>query len=157
MTTASPSFGRLRARNSNSFPVVFSSMGTTTIVMPDGTNSPPTPKKEKVKPNENDGFSFGVVYANDLAKAEIEKDKPKFPEGSMIVREKHAQADDETPQIVIAMVKRENGFSKKTNDWEFFTFNGSDLKFTKRETKSDCAKCHTQAKKSDWVFKTYLK
>lgn len=115
------------------------------------------PKKEKKKPMENDGFSFGVVYANDLAKAEIKKEKPKFPEGAIIVREKRAKAEDETPQIVIAMVKREKGFSKKTGDWEFFTFNGADLKLQKRETSGDCAKCHAQTTNTDWIFKTYLK
>lgn len=55
------------------------------------------------------------------------------------------------------MVKREKGFSRKTGDWEFFTFNGADLKIQKRETKGDCAKCHIQAEKTDWVFRDYLK
>ncbi len=125
--------------------------------MPTYRNLPSETRKEKPKPQENDGFSFGVVYANDLAKAEIEKEKPVFPEGSIIVREKRAKADDETPQIVIAMVKREKGFSKKSGDWEFFTFNGADLKMQKRETKGDCATCHVQAEKTDWVFRDYLK
>jgi hypothetical protein len=61
------------------------------------------------------------------------------------------------PETVIAMVKREKGFNKKTNDWEFFTFGGADLKMQKRETKGDCAKCHIQAEKTDWVFRDYLK
>ncbi len=102
-------------------------------------------------------FTFGVVYANDLAKAEIEKENPNFPIGSIIVREKNALATSETPEIVIAMVKREKGFSKKTNDWEFLTFNGIDLKIKKRETKGDCSTCHIRAEKTDWVFREYLK
>ncbi len=114
-------------------------------------------RKEKPKPQENDGLSFGVVYANDLAKVEIEKEKPFFPVGSIIVREKRAKPDDETPQIVIAMVKREKGFSKKSGDWEFFVFNGADLTLQKRETKGNCASCHTKVEKNDWVFRDYLK
>lgn len=102
-------------------------------------------------------MTFGIVYANDLAKAEIEKTNPQFPVGSIIVREKHLSAESETPETVIAMVKREKGFSKKTGDWEFFIFNGADLKMQKRETKGDCAKCHVQAEKTDWVFRDYLK
>ena len=58
---------------------------------------------------------------------------------------------------MIAMVKREKGFSKKTGDWEFLTFSGTDLKLQTRETKSDCSKCHIQAEKTDWVFRDYLK
>lgn len=151
-----PSFGRFPTTNKTSFPQIFGSQDNTPIVMSDGSSEPST-KKEKVEPSETDGFSFGVVYANDLARKEFSRFIPKFPIGSIIVREKRAKADSESPQIVIAMVKREKGFSKKTNDWEFFTFNGADLKLQKRETKSDCAKCHSQAKETDFVFKTYLK
>lgn len=110
-----------------------------------------------VNPHENQQTeSFGMVYANDLAKTEFDKKKPRFPVGSMIVREKRAAADSTSPEVFIAMVKREKGFSRKTGDWEFLTF-GADLKMQKRETKSDCAKCHGEAKKTDWVFRTYFK
>ena len=102
-------------------------------------------------------FTYGVVYANDLAKAEFEKENPQFPIGSIIVREKRLSLESEIPETVIAMVKREKGFSKKTDDWEFFIFNGADLKMQKRETKGDCARCHIQAEKTDWVFRDYLK
>ena len=138
---------------------------TTRIVMPDQTiflkNQLPrresgSKKKEKTSHSEMDS-TFGIVYVNDLAKAEIEKEKPNFPVGSIIVREKNATATSETPETVIAMVKRGKGFSRKTGDWEFFTFSGAGLKMQKRETKSDCSKCHKQAEKSDWVFRDYLK
>ena len=102
-------------------------------------------------------FTFGEVYANDLAKAEIEKENPQFPVGSIIIREKNETATSQTPQVVIAMVKREQGFSKDSGDWEFFTFNGADLKMQRRETKGDCATCHIQAVKTDWIFRDYLK
>ncbi len=55
------------------------------------------------------------------------------------------------------MVKRENGFSRKTNDWEFIVLGGADLKMQKRETKGDCAACHSRAEKTDWVFRDDLK
>lgn len=113
-------------------------------------------KDEPPQKVSHGGFSVGVVYANDLAKAEIEKDKPQFPTGAIIVREKHGEAENFVPQTVIAMVKREKGFNKKSGDWEFFTFNGADLKMQKRETVGECAKCHMQAEKTDWVFRDYL-
>jgi hypothetical protein len=102
-------------------------------------------------------FSFGVVYANDPAKAELGKQNPNFAVGSIIVREKNALALSATPETVIAMVKRESGFSRETGDWEFFVFGGADLKMQKRETKGDCAACHSRAASTDFVFKTYLK
>ena len=102
-------------------------------------------------------FSFGAVYANDLAKAEIERTNPNFPVGAIIVREKNASETAAAPDTVIAMVKREKGFSKETGDWEFFVFNGADLKMQKRETKGDCAACHSRASDTDWIFRDYLK
>ena len=115
------------------------------------------PDKPVPFPSNSHGFSFGVVYANDLAKGEFEKEKPNFAVGSIIVREKNALASSETPETVIAMVKREKGFSAETGDWEFFVFNGADLKMQQRETKGDCAACHNRADQSDWVFRSYLK
>lgn len=98
-----------------------------------------------------------MVYANDLAKYELAKENPLFPVGSIIVREKNLAIDSPMPETVIAMVKREKGFSRETGDWEFFVFSGADLKMQRRETKSDCAACHVKAEKSDWVFRDYLK
>ena len=102
-------------------------------------------------------FWYGVVYANDSAKAEIEKEKPDFPAGAIIVREKNASETAAVPDTVIAMVKREKGFSAETNDWEFVVLSGTDLKMQKRETKGDCAACHNRAAATDWVFRDYLK
>ncbi len=125
--------------------------------MPTNDSPPPKPKKKPKNPHKAEISTFGVVFANDLANAEIEKDKPKFPVGSIIVREKNLTENAETPETVIAMVKRKKGFSKKTGDWEFFTFDGKDLKVQKRETKGNCADCHSNTKKTDWVFRDYLK
>lgn len=112
-----------------------------------------TPNSE----NDSHNFVFGVVYTNDSAKAEFEKENPQFPVGSIIVREKLTTADATTPEVVIAMVKREKGFSAETGDWEFFVFGGADFKLQKRETKSDCSACHIKAEKTDWVFREYMK
>ena len=127
--------------------------------LPKGTNFSELLKIQPVKPlpPNSHGFSFGVVYANDLAKAEFEKESPNFPAGAIIVREKNALPTSAVPETVIAMVKREKGFSAETGDWEFFVFNGADLKMQKRETKGDCAACHNRADQSDWVFRSYLK
>jgi hypothetical protein len=114
-------------------------------------------RRRPVNPHERGGLSFAKVFANDLAAREIYRLNPNFPAGSIIVREKLLSETDAAPEIVAIMVKREKGFSKKTGDWEFFILDGTDLKLQKRETKGDCAKCHAQAEKTDWVFKNYLK
>ena len=122
--------------------------------------------KEKTGPKESaspaaevsdHGFSYGVVYANEIAGLEMNRPFRKFAIGSMIVRERLDSFTATSPTAVIAMVKRESGFSKSTDDWEFLSFNGSGLKLLSRQTAGNCAECHTKARDSDWVFIDRLK
>jgi hypothetical protein len=107
--------------------------------------------------HEQGGKTFTRVYANGLALEQITRDKPLFPAGSMIVREKLLKAEDTTPEIVTVMLKHEKGFSLKTSDWEFFIIDGAVSNVKLSEKVGSCSKCHTQAAETDMVFKTYLK
>jgi hypothetical protein len=124
--------------------------------MPNGRLPAPKEKPSK-NPHEKGNQTFARVFANEPATPEMNKDEPHFPAGSIIVREKLLQETAQTPEVVTVMIKREKGFSPKSGDWEFFVLEGTLEKVEKRETTGSCAKCHTQAEKTDWVFKTYLK
>lgn len=113
-------------------------------------------KKPRVNPHEKGGVTYTRIYANPLARLMIAMQKPVFPPGSIIVREKLLKEDDAAPELVTAMIKREKGFSPKTNDWEFFVIDGKLSRIQKRETVGKCAECHAQASKTDLVFKNYL-
>ena len=117
----------------------------------------PRAEAAKPEPSADHSFSYGVVYANDLAAPEVERSTPRFPIGSILVRERLESLTATTPTTVIAMLKREPGFSKDTGDWEFFHMNGSDMKLLSRQTTGSCAACHAKAKKTDWVFIDELK
>lgn len=99
--------------------------------------------------------TIGDVYANEKARTNIYYNKPNFPVGSMIVREKYSLMGT-IPETVIAMVKRDAGFNAATGDWEFFVFNGRDLALQSRESVGSCATCHARAKDTDWTFRTYM-
>lgn len=124
--------------------------------MPDERIAPLKDKPQK-SPHEKGNQTFARVFANDLALTEIYKGAPKFPTGSIIVREKLLNAEDTNPELVTVMVKREKGFSAKTGDWEYLVIDGAIDKIKQRETVSSCSKCHAQAAQTDFVFKTYLK
>jgi Cytochrome P460 len=115
-----------------------------------------TTAPQGVEPVHNSSLSMGVVYANDKARSNIYYNSPSFPVGSMIVREKHDDELNVLPNTVIAMVKRDPGFSPQTGDWEFFMFDGRTLALKLRETVGNCATCHTHAKSTDWSFRTYM-
>lgn len=116
----------------------------------------PAPTAAEIEDTDH-GQTFGVVYANDLALAETKKERPNFPVGSILVREKNALENSPIPQTVIAMVKREMGFSKETNDWEFFLFDGYLMNLKVRETVGSCSTCQATTAKTDWVFLKEIK
>jgi hypothetical protein len=122
-----------------------------------GDRIPEKEEKEPKNPHEKGNTTFARYYANELAQGEIYKDAPKFPVGSMIVREKLLNAEDTKPELVTVMVKREKGFSKKTGDWEYLIVEGDLGKIKQREKTGSCSKCHSSAEQTDFVFKTYLK
>ncbi|HXD32166.1 MAG TPA: cytochrome P460 family protein [Pyrinomonadaceae bacterium] len=75
-----------------------------------------------------------------------------FPVGSMIVREKFLQKDDQQPELLAAMVKRAPGFSKRTGDWEYLVLDGDGKKLRERTQKGECYGCHSKQKNQDYVF-----
>jgi hypothetical protein len=101
----------------------------------------------------DNGVSFGVVYANELARKVIASgNRGTFPKGSIIVREKLIKADDKEPQLLAVMIKRERGFNPSGGDWLFLTADGAKAKIGERQKKGSCLSCHKSQSKSDLVF-----
>lgn len=138
---------------------IYYSRGTTRIIFAPPPDRTPVskPKKDPGVSHENSADSFGVVYVNDIARRALFDEKnPKFPTGSVIVREKLLQANDAVAQMLVVMVKRERGFNSKARDWEFLMIDGGLSKILRREKTGDCRNCHEQKKKQDFVFRSYL-
>ncbi|MBC7911918.1 MAG: cytochrome P460 family protein [Pyrinomonadaceae bacterium] len=135
--------------------------GITRFIFP----GPPRPRSssssddddDDPSPHEGDATSYGVIYVNELARrAMVDEKKPRFPAGSVIVREKLAQEADAAPQVLVVMVKREQGFNLKAKDWEFLTIDGQLSKVEHREKTGSCRDCHNSQKDRDFVFRSYL-
>jgi hypothetical protein len=139
-------------------PEFSNSRGTTRITLPDPPKGDkPRGKRSEPASHEEFAASYGVVYVNELARqALLEQKKPQFPVGSIIVREKLLQPDAAKPQLLVAMVKRERGFNRKANDWEFLMIDGSVSQITQREKTGSCRDCHKRQKDTDFVYRTYL-
>ena len=97
--------------------------------------------------------SFGVVYANQLAREAYFGGNPKvFPVGSIIVREKLSHPNSTDPQMLAVMIKREKGFNPVGGDWSFLTLDGAASKVKERKKKGQCLECHESARDRDFVF-----
>jgi hypothetical protein len=102
-------------------------------------------------------LNISRTFANGLAISGLRSDQNSFAEGSVIIREKLLKFDDPDPELITLMIKREKGFSKDTDDWEFLVIDGKIKEIKIRETIGNCAECHSKAKQTDWVFREYLK
>lgn len=136
-------------------PVVTGSNGRYRIVFDGGVVEEPaaTSAAKPAKATHADATSFGVVYANDLARPALAgATRAKFPAGSIIVREKLAREGDAAPQLLAIMIKRAPGFNPKGGDWEFLTADGSATKIRERQKSGSCLDCHASRREQDFVF-----
>ena len=119
-----------------------------------GSSNRQTTAKQKINKDLHDvAGSFGVVYANELARKVIASgNKWAFPVGSIIVREKLIKADDKEPQAMAVMIKRERGFNPPGGDWLFLTVDGAMTKIGERQKRGSCLSCHKLQSKSDFMF-----
>jgi hypothetical protein len=97
------------------------------------------------------------VYVNDVGVRSMTREKgTEFPPGSIIVKEKFAQREGETAELMTAMVKREPGFNPESGDWEYFVLAGSGTEIQARGKLENCMACHVPQKEWDYTFRTYL-
>ena len=133
-------------------PTIRSSQGTTKIYL-EGVGAPRTPAAPpRKKKDPHEGPTFGVVYANDLAREALAREgRVKFPAGSIIVREKLAHEADTQPQLVAVMIKRAPGFNRAGGDWEFIVTDAL-TNVRERQKKGSCVECHSSQAERDFVF-----
>ena len=111
---------------------------------PDGVTSPHRRK-------------YITVYVNESGRrAMMEQASPKFPEGSVIVKEKLSEPSSTSPELLTVMIKREKGFNPETGDWEYAVFDGPGTKVESRGKLNNCQGCHVSRPNTDYIFRTYL-
>lgn len=97
------------------------------------------------------------VFVNPVGREEMmTKQSPKFPIGSMIVKEKLGSADSTTPEVLTAMIKREPGYNPEGGDWEYLVLDGAASKIVEQGKLTRCSGCHRPYQHSDFITRTYL-
>ena len=99
--------------------------------------------------------SYGLVFANDIAREDFAAKLQSFRPGAIIVREKLTEVNGQTPELLAVMIKHEKGFNRAANDWEFLILNGAATKVKHREKNGDCLTCHVSQKANDFVYRDY--
>ena len=96
------------------------------------------------------GGSLFHVFANEAAALPIFDPWGKFPEDSIILKEKISRKGASTT-LFTGMLKREKGYNPELGDWEFFTVDGAAAKIAERGKMERCAKCHVDFPKGDYI------
>jgi hypothetical protein len=102
--------------------------------------------------------AYITVYVNKVGRdAMFAKVTQRFPEGSMIVKEKYSTPEDRKPLLYTIMRKRAAGYNPKVGDWEFSVVgpNGTELQASGKL--ANCQSCHLGKSESDFVFRPYVK
>ncbi|HEV8426572.1 MAG TPA: cytochrome P460 family protein [Pyrinomonadaceae bacterium] len=101
--------------------------------------------------------TFITVYVNNIGlKAMFARNPQRFPEGSIIVKEKIHDYEAHKPVLYTIMRKRERGYNPEVGDWEFSVVGPNGTELQGRGKLENCQSCHISERDSDFVFRPYL-
>ena len=100
---------------------------------------------------------FITVYVNELGtNAMMHEKNPRFPQGSVIVKEKLPSKESISPELLTVMIKREQGYNPGNGDWEYMALDGDGKEVRARGRLEKCQACHQRAENGDYVHRNYL-
>lgn len=130
-----------------------------------------SPKLQKLRFNDPHSGKFFVVYVNAVGKtAMLTQVKPKFPVGTVIVKEKLPTSKEAKthlakwkgkppypkPELLTTMRKREKGYFPEGGDWEYSVMDGTGQKTLKTGKLETCVACRAPYRDTDFVTRNYL-
>jgi hypothetical protein len=116
-----------------------------------------TPQEQAALDRDPHRDKFVVVYVNEVARqAMLHQKSPRFPPGSLIVKEKLAALDSTTPELLTVMHKRQNGYNPQGGSWEYLVLDGTGTRVQAKGVLQNCQSCHLQWKQTDYVSRAYL-
>jgi hypothetical protein len=134
----------------NPVPAVFHSRIATLCAAPTATQT----EMEAGNPHRD---KFITVYVNEIGEHAMMREKrPRFPQGSVIVKEKLPSREGSSPELLTAMIKREPGYNPGSGDWEFMALDGSGREVRARGRLESCQSCHRSESHNDYVSRNYL-
>lgn len=97
------------------------------------------------------------VFVNPVGReAMMTRLSPKYPVGTMIVKEKLGSSDSTKPEMLTAMIKRRPGYNPESGDWEYLVLDGAALMIIEQGKLTRCSGCHQPYKSSDFITRNYL-
>ena len=113
------------------------------------------PEQKRLGPH----FVPRVRYlVNPAGEAAVRDGRLPVPVGTTVVKVKAWPEEFGHSEWFAAMVKREAGYDPDNGDWEYLTARQETGRWTtERGRLTECASCHRQAARTDFLFRGYLK
>jgi hypothetical protein len=100
---------------------------------------------------------FVTVYVNPVGRdAMMTAKNPRFPVGTVVVKEKLVEPTDATPELITVMIKRPAGYDPGHGNWEFQVYKGAGKELQEKGKLANCQSCHDGRKDDDYLFRSYL-
>lgn len=113
----------------------------------DVSRPPETPHKDK----------YVRVYVNEVGQEAMLKAKnPKFPVGTIVIKEKLPEKQSQTPEFFTIMLKREAGYDPGGGDWQYLIMDSAKAKVEKPSKLESCQSCHSAWRERDFISRAYL-
>lgn len=139
---------------------------------PDSARNLPKPIPFAESPHVQKVFT---VFVNEKGQGPmLASERPKFPEGSILVKEKYdasvfppdksgwhrrvldfRYARGHSPELLTIMVKGKPGSNPSGGDWSYYTVDGT-LTHVYPGSDATCISCHALRTRSDFTFRDYL-
>jgi hypothetical protein len=113
------------------------------------------PGPQQVLPDPHEGKSIHV-FVTSRGYDTVKTGKGLYPRGTVILKEKFADAAGTKPLLFTGMLKCDTGYNTEAGDWQFFVLNADATTVTTANTQS-CIHCHAPFRKTDYVARTYLR
>jgi hypothetical protein len=128
---------------------------------------PSAPNQKPVKGTQGPHAKKWInVFVNSQgANAMLTQKRPRFPVGTVIVKQKLPSVTSKgsktegagiTPELLTVMIKRAPNYNRSNGDWEYLVTNGAGDKVTAKGKLKSCQGCHRPYAKTDYVVRSYL-
>jgi hypothetical protein len=107
-------------------------------------------------PNGPHGDHWIDVFVTEEGAATMRSGKGVYPQGTIILKQKYADAAGTKTDLFTGMLKREKDYHPEVGDWEFFVLNSNRTRVTELGRIESCIDCHVAYKHRDFVSRDYL-
>ena len=108
----------------------------------------------------SDGKCYANVFLSDggvIAHEKLETGTRTmtFPFGTTFVKERYSSPEQDVPDLLVVMIKRNFEYNSDHGNWEFAVVSGDGTKVLEYGRLANCGSCHAQAKAHDYVIGGY--